>query len=290
MNTLFRTRHHLRRGGTMAIQPGESTQSAEDQVINQIENLVRSPNRIQLLRSIHDREPIEKDELRELHAMSRTTLLRNLEVLEGDGWIESPEPRTFTVSRSGELVTASISDLMEVVTLSNTLQPFLQWVPEGDFDLDLRLLDDAELIVGKPGDPWTMINHHVEALKSMNHCQGLLPFTGLHATEAATDRIIDSGARAELVVEPEVAATFRSESQYAELLRSAVETGRMDISVVDGSFPFGLFIIDETVQLIAAEGDKPRALLESESAEVREWAHSTFEAARRTAPPVEIPN
>lgn len=273
----------------MAIHRGESTQVAEAQVINQIESLVRSPNRIQLLQSIREREPVEKDELRELHGMSRTTLLRNLEVLKDEGWIESPEPRTFIVSRSGELVAASLSELMDTVTLSNTLQPFLQWIPEGDLDVDLRLLDDAELIMGKPGDPWAMVNHHVATLETMNHCRALLPFTGLHATEVATQRIIDGDAHAELVVAPQVAATFQSDPQYAELLHNAVATGRMDIFAYDGSLPFGLVIFDDIVQFLVAEGDEPRALLESDSTQVHDWARNKFETAKRTASPIEIP-
>ena len=260
--------------------------SVDEEALAEIECLARSPNRLRLLAVIAEEAPVEKGALRGRFEMSRTTLSRNLDLLEQRGWIEEPASRTYAVTRAGAVVAERFADLLEVADLSTQLQPVFEWLPNGALDLELSHLADADVVIAEPGDPWAMINHHVATLKTMDECRALLPFVGLHAAEAGAERVVHHGAVAEVVVTPSVSETFQSNPQYAGPLAEAASTGRFEVSVHEGSIPYGLNIVDETVQIVVADDGQPRALLESDADAVHEWADRTFQEYKRESEPL----
>ncbi len=244
--------------------------------IDSIELLVRSAHRVRILDLLCEYGSLEKHTLGSELDASRTTVGRNLTALEEQGWIRRTNGDC-AITRQGELVAAEFRDLVETVEVTDKLDSFMRWVPDGSLDLDLRLLADAEIVLAKPGDPWSMINRHVQTIKGMEQGRGILPFTGLHATEASNQQVVQNGARGELVVEPEIADLFRSAPEYTELWTEMVDTGRFELFTYNGTFPYALCIFDDTVQIVVAEGDEPRALLESTNDEVKEWAIETYQ-------------
>lgn len=248
--------------------------------IDSIELLARSKHRIQILDLLSEHGELEKHVLRSGLDASRTTVGRNLTALEEQGWIRQTNGDC-AITRQGELVTEEFQDLVATVELGDKLDSFMQWVPDGSLGLDLRLLADADIVLAKPGDPWSMINKHVQTIKQAKRARGILPFTGLHATEAANEQVVQNGARGELVVEPEIVDLFRSAPEYTELWKEMMATGRLELSVYDGTFPYALCVFDDTVQIVVAEGDEPRALLETTNDDVWEWAVNTYENYKR---------
>lgn len=250
--------------------------------------LTRSRNRMQLLAELRDGEPRHRDALREASDVSRTTLTRNLESLEEQGWIRS-DGRTYRITPCGELVAEAVLDLLQTTNVAMTLQDALRWIPVDDLDLDLWHLRDAEVLVPEPGDPYAMVNRHVRTIREMEAARGVLRVTGLHANEAAREAVVDRGGAAELVVTADVAETLTTKPEYASLVEEMRATGRFDVYVVDEEPPFTLAIIDGTVQLLADEGGEPRALVESGSPAVRDWAEDVYADWKLRAEPLEAP-
>ena len=110
----------------------------------------------------------------------------------------------------------------------------------------------------------------------------------MHAAETARERIVDHGAECELIVSPDVAETFRTGEGYAAAVGEMVATGRLTVLEATAELPMCVGVIDDRVQIVAAEGDEPRALVESERREVYEWATRTTGTYRREAEPVPI--
>lgn len=243
------------------------------------------PRRLPVLEYLEG-EPRSKRELVAATDVSRTTIDRATRELEALGLV-AYEGGTYALTPLGEVVVDDIAEFLEHVAIAERLEPFLRCVPLEELDLDLGLLADAELVLPDDGDPYAMINRHVERLKGMDTCRSLLPFTGLHATEAGTRRIRE-GASGVVVAEQRVVETFRTDPQYAEPVEAAAATGRFEVHEYDGDIPYGLSVFDDAVQLVVAERGEPRALLESEHPEVREWARRTFEACREEATPVAL--
>ena len=128
-----------------------------------------------------------------------------------------------------------------------------------------------------------MINRHVRLLKEMDRGWFLLPFTGLHAAETAAERVIEHGATVEAVVGLDVADTSRSNPNYASSVAETTATGRTETFVYDGDRPFALNCIDDALQIIPAEDDGPRALVETDSEVVVGWAKAKYERCKREA-------
>ena len=251
-----------------------------ERAIEDIEFLSSSRTRVNILKILNERGQLSNHELREQANSSRTTVQRNLESLVERGWVQNTN-RTYELTLPGETVADRFIELVETVQTENRLQPFLTWVDRSDLNLDIELLADAELLVAEPGNPWSMINRHVECLKGMDHCRGFLPFTGLHASEAGHERVVNHGAESELVVTPEIADIHFSNSAYKELTEEMVETGRSDYFVYDGELPYCLVLIDGIAQVVVADGDEPRAMLETDSEEVIDWAENKYESYKQ---------
>lgn len=258
-----------------------------DRIIDEIAFLVRSPKRVRLLESLSERGNMEKDEFRAAFDGARTTLTRNLEALEGHGLIRR-DGLEYSITPAGRAVLLDCLDLVETVEVAYRCSGFFRWLSADEFDLDPRLLAEAEVLVAEPGAPYAMIDRHVEQLRAAEYIRATLPFTGLHAHETVAEQVLNRGTSVELVVNHEVAETHRSHPHYRELTESILDTGRVEYHVYDGELPYGLALLDDVVQLMVAEGDAPRALVESDSAELYTMAADTFEAYKRRATPMLI--
>jgi predicted transcriptional regulator len=231
--------------------------------------------RIELLESLRER-PKDKRTLVDELGMSRSTVDRGVRELEAGGLIVYSDDR-FTLTSFGQLVASELFGLLDTLELRRELDPFLKWIPDGTLDIDPDLLADAKVFLPESGDPWAMVNRHVQLLKETDDGWAVLPLTGLHACEALHDRITNEGAVFEAIVEPSVAESFQSNPDYAELIGEMVATGRHDIYVYDGEIPYFVGVFDETVQMGVDEGGEPRALLETDSPAVSDWADGKYE-------------
>lgn len=253
--------------------------------VGEIEFLARSPKRVQLLQTVYESGNLEKGDLKTAVDGVRTTLTRNLEALEDRGWIHE-DGRQYSITPSGEAVIEDFLGCVETVAAVSKLEALFRWVDPEAFDLDPRLLADADLVVAEPSAPYAMIDRHVARLREMEHCRVLLPITGLHAGEVSAEQIVDGGASAEVVVAEDVAEIHRSDPQYAAMVQEMVDTGRVEYYVFDGEMPYSIALIDEYVQIVVTEGDEPRALVETTAEDVYEWGAETFEAYKRQSKPM----
>lgn len=242
--------------------------------------------RIEFLECLGEKEKDKRTLVDDL-GMSRATVDRGLRELENAGLIEYTSGR-FTPTSVGMITRSRLSDLIETIELGQQLNPFLKWISYDDFDIDLHLLADAEVLLPEPGNPWAMMNRHVQLLKESDCGRVIQPLASLHAMEAAYERIVNAGATGAAVVEPSVADTFRSDPHYTELVEEMIATGRFDLFVYDGTIPYYLGVFDETMQIGVDENGYPRAILESDSDAVVQWAENKYEAYRQQAEPVKL--
>jgi predicted transcriptional regulator len=241
-------------------------------VLGVIDTVRRRIELMDCLREVPKDKPTLVDDL----GMSRATVDRGLRELESVGLVEYTAGR-FGITPVGELTMSALLNLIETIEQGLRLNPFLRWIPGDDFDIDLRLLADAEMLLPEPSDPWSMMNEHVNKIEETHDGKVIQPLASLHAMETAYDRIVNEGATGATVVESSVAAMFQSNSNYAELVEEMIATERFDLFVYDGTIPYYIGVFDETVQIGVDEDGIPRAILETDSPEVRKWAESKYE-------------
>jgi predicted transcriptional regulator len=258
---------------------------AEGDAFDRIEFLSRSPARIRLLAALRRAGPLTRDEIRGRLDASRTTVTRNVEALCEQG-LARRIGNEYAIARAGELIADDYLDLAGTIAIARELEPFLEWVPEDALDVDLRRFADATVYTPEPGDPWSMINEHVRVIERTDYDRNVLNVVGLHGYETGHEKIVHGSARAELVVVPSIAETLCSDPRYAPLTEEMLRTGRFEVRVHEGPVPYFLSVLDGTVQLGATDDNgQPRALLESESEAVREWAEATYARYKRESRP-----
>lgn len=239
-------------------------------------------NRHELLDCLLNR-PLDKRTLEDDVSVSRSTIDRAVRELEVLGLVEYSN-EGYKVTPVGELVTTECADVLELAAIALEFDEFLRWLPLSRFDLDIRLLADAELLVPESNNPYSMINRHVHLVEKTNHGRAMLPLVGLHAFEAAHENIVENGAETELVVESGVAEVLLTNPPFEELTSEMLQTGRFEVFVYDGTIPYFVGVYDDKIIQIGADEDsEPRALVETDRDEVRTWAHATIDAYKQQA-------
>lgn len=229
--------------------------------------------------------PMEKRELVEELDVSRSTVDRATRELENAGLVRYSDG-SFELTSLGQTATAEFSGVLESIQLRQWLKPFLEWIPDSEFDAELEWFQDAELLVPELGDPYSMINRHVNLIRETEYTRVVLPLCGLHAFEAVHQRVVDEGGRVKGIVTPSVAETTQSAPGFAELTEELIPTGRFEVSVYDDSIPYFLGLFEETVQIGVDEDGEPRAILESDSKKVYKWAEQKYEEYDERSTPV----
>lgn len=232
-----------------------------------------------------EEEPKDKRTLVAELDCSRSTVNRGIRELEALDLVEYVNGG-YRITSLGELVATDFADLADTIQLRVQYEPFLRWMPDDEFDLELNLLSDADLLLPEQGDPYAMINRHVTVIEQTDYHQFVLPLVGLHAYKAAHQQIMENGAQAEAVVSPEAADTLQSGQEYATLTEEMAATGRYELYQFDGDIPYFVGLLDDTVQIGVDEAGEPRALVETDNADVRSWAEATFEEYKQQAEPV----
>lgn len=227
-------------------------------------------------------EPRDKRTLVDDLEVSRSTVDRATRELEATDLITYTQGE-YTVTELGELAATELFGLIDTIDLRQEWEPFLQWLPDDEISLDLELLQDADLLVSEPTNPWAMVNRHVQLLKEMEIFRGTLPLVGLHAHEASYERIMHNGASVEAVVGSGVVDTLQSDPDYAEKTEEMAATDRYEIYRYNGHLPCALMMIDDTVQIGVDEDGEPRAILETDSDSARMWAEDVYVTYKQEA-------
>lgn len=246
--------------------------------IEELSSLLRSHIRVRLLEILNEEGEMSRDQLQRRFECDRTTLTRNINLLSRQGWIRDNN-QTCSITACGELVTEQFSELSDTIETAINLKEFMRWIPDGDFDLGLRHLQGADVVIAGPNDPYSAVNLHVEALKATKKFKGLLPAIGQHALETSVQRMKDEETSQDIVIEEDTYSILKSDSNYSKLLEEGFSTGRYTIRVIDEPIPFFLGIYDDFIH-VGVEDDNglPRGLLETGSVEARNWADFTFES------------
>lgn len=257
---------------------------------------VRSSNRvIRTVETLHQRvgiltylleEPQDKPTLVEDLDIPRSTLDRAIRELESINVVTYHDGK-YTATPVGERLGRNFVAFLDWIDVAIELEPFLQLVSVDEFNLDLQLLADAELVVPADKNPYPMIDRHVQLLEETDQVRGVLPLVGLHGHQMAHERIVENGAEDELIVEPGVADVLVSDPKFSELTEEMLATGRFDLLIYEGTIPYFVGIFDDETVQIGVDGDgEPRALLETDRQEVQDWAHHVITEYKQQATPI----
>lgn len=250
--------------------------------LEEIEFLARSPNRIRVLDALIA-EPMERHAIEDETGVSRATLARILNAFEKRGWA-TRTGRQYEATPVGEYVAREFTDLLTRFEPVPELNEVAQWFPEEGFDFDLGCLAGAEIIRPAKSDALAPTTHITHRLRTADRVQ-VLSYSHLpDVMGECWRRTVDGTLELESIVDRGVLDRIGTDPRMVDHAQEMAESGRAEFFWYEGTIPFTVFLVDDTVLLCLSGGEgAPHAVIETTDETVRSWAESTIDAYRREA-------
>lgn len=251
--------------------------------IDDIAYLARSEHRAPALIALTVR-PRSRSELWEMTGVSESTIRRTLSEFEDRDWVYR-EGYHYEVTQLGAFVASAMADLIDRIETEQKLRDVWRVLPDEDSGFSIEMCSDATVTVADAEDPSRPVSRFCSLLEETDQLQ----FSGLDVAmlESCTgilcDQIMD-GMDTELISPPRVANYIRS--NYPDLFSKALDTGNLDVRLHDDLPPFGVSIFDDRIAITGYDRDSVtvRVLVDTDGADARDWAESTFTSHKRTTP------
>ena len=253
-----------------------------------IECLCNSPQRLKILDAL-DSTRMDVREVMEALDSPRSTVQRNLSVLEERGWVETAGSG-YTTTTVGELLRAAFVGMGETVTKIERMAPFLNTV-DAPAEVAVDQLSDVLVTTPELTRPHSPRKRLLRIFEEVDCVRGFLPVVSSLSVEGARRADDGSEPNGEYVVSS--AAFDALHDQYAGERAEEAEIdppAHIDVRVYDGDLPYGLFVSDGALALAAYdEFGRIQVLVDSINETTIEWGEQVYEAYRRqSARPHEI--
>lgn len=242
--------------------------------------LTRSEPRTRILLQLLSTQSLSRRQFRDRLSVSRSTITRALAALEERDLV-AHDGKTYHLTPSGQIVAETIADAVDTLQATDELSTFLEWFPYSEYDVDLDDLRTADITVATDVNPYAPSRKHAEVMREAATARLLLPSIDRQLVESIGDLVVDGALSLELTIPPQMEGTV-STGKFATLLRGQIEAGGTTVFVSDAAPPFYVGLFDDDGVQVGVEDDDgyPRALLETSSDSVREWAERIYHQYR----------
>ena len=248
--------------------------------------LARSDNRMWLLRTLSEHREMSWKELQSETKASRPTLQRNLNALENKGLIKTNSARDYTLTLAGKCVSARFAELLETIRAARELGTAAKLFSGEHFEIDIRHLSDAELIMSTRENPYAPPDRQLDLMESADTFQWLLSTIGLRSLRTVRDCVVNQHSHHRVIIDPTVAEKLSSDSRYIETIQDLMATDHCEIYVSESEIPFYLGVSDAVVQFGTLDDDgRLKAIIETDEDTTRAWAHSTLDSYQQSSEP-----
>lgn len=252
------------------------------EVCDTIECLSNSPQRLRVLEVLEGEYADLRDLMDQLDS-PRSTLQRNLSVLEERDWIKATSSG-YTTTTAGCLILRGFVRLNETVETIESTAAFFDAV-DAPGKVDIWRLNAPRVTRPESERPNAPTKRLVSIFRESDRVRALLPIVSYFSIEHSRRVDADDIPECECVLSLDAFNTLRQ--QYADGDGNEIELeppAHVTIRVYGGTLPYGLFVSDETLALTAYNDiGRIQALVESTSDETVEWGEQVYEKYRHQA-------
>lgn len=255
--------------------------------LNDVEFLIRSTNRLDVLEAVQD-GPRDRSDLRSETDFSRVTLSRILGDLTDRGWV-TRRNGLYEITAEGEIVAAEVGRLFANLDVVDRLDETLQWLPTDRFDFELHRLADAEVMLPREHDLTAQIRWVEGRIQTTDRIRSVGTWVAAEILETVVESTVNGGCRFECVLVGDVVDHIREDPDLRESARALLESDEASLSRYDGDdAEITLSILSNGVLLCGQQDARafPEAVATTDEAVV-EWATERFESLRAEATPVD---
>ena len=256
-----------------------------ESTLEEVEFLVRSPNRVDVLRLLAEDHQTRNELAAETDA-SQATLGRILTDFQERSWVRQLGAE-YVATGTGRLVASGISDLLQIIETERELRGIVEYLPTHAMDFDLRHLADATIVTPSQTRPDAPVSRVVDLL-GVGSDVTVFSHAFNHQSLAAVHERVTTGEQ-----------TFRgvfSEDAVEALADDATLTGYL-VDLLDAEdaalrvrtedIPIAVTTVDDVVHVILRDDSGVlQASLDTDDDAVRSWARDTFDHYWRTADPL----
>lgn len=240
----------------------------------------RSANRVRMLNLLAV-GPVERRELEDELEISRPTLSRILDDFDVYGWATN-DGQLYEATQLGAFVNDEFQRLIERFEIVAHLREVGKWFPDDGYEFDLSFLSDARIVQPSKEDAMATMSHIASRVEIAEEVRTLsysmLPY----------EKVIKDGQQFEAIFEPAALEIMMEDPKMRSWAHEMLTTGTASIYRYDAEVPYVIVITDEGTNLcLSGEDGSPRAVIETDSDHIREWAENTFEFYRSEATPIE---
>lgn len=238
--------------------------------------LCNSSQRIRILNALDNTNLDLRDLMAELES-PRSTLQRNLSTLEERGWIEETQAG-YKVTTAGVFIREKATAVDEMFETINEIAPFLSAIDD-PATLDINQLKDTQLIVPAPSQPNAPIERLLNTFEETDHVRGCLPVVSWILSEIFIYKFLDDTHSYEYIFSKKALESLRGHSSTSGREISQINRQTLsDLYVYTDELPYGLFITDDRLVLIAYTAvGRIHAMIESANETTIEWGEEMFD-------------
>lgn len=255
---------------------------------SEIEYLVRSEHRVAVLDILADR-PCDRTDLRRETGASASTMSRILADFEERRWL-GRNGRRYELTVLGTFVADRLSAFTDAMAVERSLRDVSQWLPHEMDGFSVELFTDVVISSPGPGYPYRPVERLAQLLRESETMRGF----GMAVLKSSNlDAFFDHvgvDLECEYIYPP---AVFEAVCAWdADTVMEA--TTRPTYTVyLHSSLPLhkwcGVCLFDDRTSICCYEPESGllRALVDTESSEMRNWASSIYERYRDEARPLD---
>jgi predicted transcriptional regulator len=260
-----------------------------DSAIQEIGFLARSEHRVRALEVLSDGRHDRRD-LRAMTGASDPTIGRVIRDFEARSWIERDGPY-YELTPVGEYVTARFLALCEGMKTGNTLREIWRWLPQEMEGFAIEHFEDAVVAYPGPNYPYTPVERVTHLLESTGSIRGLGTTIYKSGNLDVFCRRVIEGMEMEYVYSPPVLQAIIDWNP--ELTAEAFECDNCTVLLHDDlpdDSRCGLNIMDDCIGICGHDPETAQleAVIDTASAEARDWASTVYEQCRTEARPFEV--
>ena len=257
-----------------------------NRVLDDIEFLARSGNRVDVLRLVADR-PYTRAALVEATEASQPTLGRILRDFEERHWIEQA-PGGYVATATGSLVAEGLSAFYERLEAEHKLRGFVEWLPAEELTFDLRRLQTATVTVPTQTRPGAPVSRVIDLIRTANSVTVLSHAFNDRTLEAVTDWVA-AGGEFDGVFSVDALTPVTEDDALADQLRRLAESDTTALSVYNGVIPLAVTLTDDVVSLLVRDdAGRVQAAVDTDDPAVRRWAQDVYSRYSTQGRPLDV--
>ena len=257
-----------------------------DPVLEEIEFLARSTNRVDVLRLVAA-GPYSRRELASETGASQPTLGRILRDFEERNWL-TETAAGYEATPTGRLVAEGVGEFYDLVETELKLRELVDWLPTEELTFDLRELQDATVTVPSQTRPAAPVGRVVDLVREADRVTMLSHAFNDRTLEAVADWVA-SGGSFEAVFSADAIEPVAADDALASHLRRLVDAEGATVRIYDGVVPLAVTLTDDTVGLLLRDDSgRLQAALDTDAPAVADWAREVYSHYREESRPLAV--